>query len=128
MPRLSPYPRVHIPATRIDAFEGHTRVRINVMDNGNGVPSDGFHSLNGALLTIDHVRFSIDSCSCFEMLLEGSAETLGVGVTHFGCNALNGDHRGGEAMACGPHASANHRFRQLTHIPYALLSITCVWF
>jgi nitrogen-specific signal transduction histidine kinase len=40
MPRLSPYPSVHIPATRVDAFEGHTCVRINVMDNGNGVPSE----------------------------------------------------------------------------------------
>ncbi len=34
------YPSVHITATRVDASEGRTCVRINVMDNGNGVPSE----------------------------------------------------------------------------------------
>jgi nitrogen-specific signal transduction histidine kinase len=34
------YPSVHVTATLVDASEGRKNVRINVMDNGKGIPSE----------------------------------------------------------------------------------------
>ncbi|MBT3192287.1 MAG: PAS domain-containing protein, partial [Verrucomicrobia bacterium] len=34
------YPSIHVTATLVDAAEGHKNIRINVMDNGRGIPAD----------------------------------------------------------------------------------------